>query len=139
MAELCAGCGDDLSARQSDRRSLGSAGAVKVLHAWREFLKKLGRGDREEELVGSGNVVMCRKCYSSYERYQKLQREIESKLQCTLSATEHQHPASKRPRLDPQVSPTRFRHKDNPIRLRHNYTPSSSPSVRVSLLPTSFQ
>ena len=65
------GCGDDLSHRVSDRRALYGAGAETVINVWRSMLEKL---DLECEL--STDMKMCRRFFSGFQRY--------SKLQCTL-------------------------------------------------------
>ena len=81
MAKWCCGCGDDLAKRGSDRRSLKTSKAVCVLSVWRNWLQKLGREDQEQKhLQEDGDLLMCRKCFSAFERYYKLEEEIRTKL-----------------------------------------------------------
>lgn len=140
MATLCASCGKDLTDRQSDRRSLETAAAASVLEAWRDFLKSMGREDADSELLKSGK--MCRSCYSSYERYQKLRGEIHTKLLGAVGSvnvgtarntgSSCSTPTRKRPSTP---AAKRFHHQDSTQHGRHHYSPghtSSSPIVTVS-------
>ena len=45
------------------------------------MLKKFKKSDRERKLLkDSGNLMMCRKCFSAYERYYKLEADMEKTL-----------------------------------------------------------
>ena len=81
MGKDCCGCGSDLASREGHRRSLGTSKGEKALNVWRKVLKKYKKSDREQKLLkDSGNLMMCRKCFSAYERYYKLEADIEKTL-----------------------------------------------------------
>ena len=136
MSTVCTGCGEDLAERQSGRRALNGPGAVKVVQVWRELLLKLGRAEREGELLEAGDkIYMCRKCFSSYERYSKLGVDIEGKLLNTLDTSSNSSQKRPAPGLIPGTpKPKRVRHQDRSTRTHHHYSPGhcgSSPSVAV--------
>ena len=54
---------------------------AKVLNVWRKMLKKFKKSDREHKLLkDSGNLTMCHKCFSAYERYYNLEADVEKTL-----------------------------------------------------------
>ncbi len=126
---LCAGCGDNLTGRQSDRRSLETPAAAKVVKAWRDILYKLGREGKERELSQRSGNKMCRGCYSSYERFTKL---IEAKLMCMLESdtVSTEHESNKRKLLSSPGLTTpkakRVRHQSSTRHCHHRGKPSSS-------------
>lgn len=132
MAE-CVACGEDLSEKQSGRRALNSAGSVRVVQVWRDLLKKLGEERREEELLEAGcKIYMCRKCFSSYERYSKLGESIEEQLLSTLDSSRSKQKRSGSIQGTPKSK--RFRHQESSKRSHHHYSSGhldSSPSVSV--------
>ena len=121
MAKWCCGCGDDLAKRGSDRRSLKTSKAVCVLSVWRNWLQKLGREDQEQKhLQEDGDLLMCRKCFSAFERYYKLEEEIRTQPAAVSSACATRS-SRKRPRgSTPARSPVA------------RTCSTSSPSVSVS-------
>ena len=85
MAKFCCACGSDISKRVSDRRPLGTAKSSGVLQVWRKMLKKFGREELEQKVLNeTGSLLMCRKCFSAYDRYYRLEVEIENTLLNTL-------------------------------------------------------
>ena len=128
---LCLGCGEDISNRSSDRRSLtGRAEAKRVYEAWMSLVEAMQCEFTDEEeaecverwLSGSSiDEKMCRKCFSSFERYDKLTCELKEKLGRSVSnqaqgQAQEQTVVTKRPRISASNS-----EKD-------------SPTVSVSLL-----
>ena len=85
MAKVCCACGSDISKRVSDRRSLGTAKSSGVLQVWRKMLKRFGREELEQKVLNeTGSLFMCRKRFSAYDRYYKLEVVIENTLLKTL-------------------------------------------------------
>ena len=79
---LCLGCGKDIGGQSSNRRSLNSSSRVQDV--WKRLFQKkleeksidLGLGDVLLSEVG----LMCRSCFSIFERFSKLQQSIETNL-----------------------------------------------------------
>ena len=139
MAKVCCACGSDISKRVHARRSLGTAKSSGVLQVWRKMLKKFGREELEQKILNeTGSLLMCHKCFSAYDRYYRLEVEIENTLLKTFheesegdmtSQTACLVPPStslKRPRpsISRQTTPTK------PKRL--HVQSSTSPGVSVS-------
>ena len=84
MSIFCLGCGEEVSNRASDRRNLSSEPSKQVLRIWESFVaRKLEKEAMEaERFIKSiiDNHRMCRKCYSAYDRLNKLQNGIEDSL-----------------------------------------------------------
>ena len=79
---LCLGCGEDIGGQSSNRRSLNSSSRVQDV--WKQLFQKkleeksidLGLGD----VLLSEVILMCRSCFSAFERFSKLQQSIETNL-----------------------------------------------------------
>ena len=136
---LCLGCGKDITHRKDDRRALqGTAEARTVINAWRELLELSEIEDEEERLLADALTAedvsqekMCRKCFSGFGRYMKLQTTLRESLlkavqsQVTRQAQEHGTASlRKRPRLDASQSAVSYQ---QPQSLEE----TSSPSVSV--------
>jgi hypothetical protein len=64
-----------LVGRTSLRETLSNAGSARVVKVWRDMLKKLGQEERERELLETAagdKILMCRKCFSSYQSWEKI-------------------------------------------------------------------
>ena len=81
----CPGCGEDLSGRQANRRSLLHPAAARIIQTFRQFFIKLGQEDKENAIFNKSGGKICRGCWSSYDRFSKLQEKIEEKLLHTLA------------------------------------------------------
>ena len=77
-------CREEVSNRASDRRNLSSEPSKQVLRTWESFVaRKLEKEAKEaERFIQSmiDNHRMCRKCYSAYDRLNKLQNCIKDSL-----------------------------------------------------------
>ena len=62
----CAGCGKDLSDKESDRRDLHKSQAARALQGWRSLLKYLEQENKESDILKRGEK-MCRNCFSAYD------------------------------------------------------------------------
>ena len=93
MVDFCNGCGIDVTEKKTERRLLSTAKSLPVLTLWKAFLENLGSlGDLP---VG----YMCRNCFSAYEQYINLQKNIEGKLHKALEKTNTTSGTPKRMRL----------------------------------------
>ena len=108
MVECCYGCGIDVTEERTERRLLCTSKSLPVLTLWKSFLDNLG-----DSPVG----YMCRNCFSAYERYINLQKNIEEKLHKALE------------KIYNIITP------GTPKRLR--LANSEGPSVVTSVLPAS--
>ena len=137
-ADVCLGCGDELKVK--DRRVLGSDSSKHVLQVWRSFfeekLEELGIRedvDTDSLVKGSGDEKkagkVCRKCFSAFERYEKLRRSIEKSIEDVLEAMvpDLEVPSPKRQREGPPTSRPFFASSSQP-------GSSQSPNVMVSLI-----
>ncbi len=86
---VCLACGDDLSNRSGDRRTLLTASLQHVVPLWmsivsKELAKRNETAELESLVSGDGDVEqagkMCRKCFSAYERLLKVQTLVEANL-----------------------------------------------------------
>ena len=81
---LCVGCGDDITKKASNRRSLVGDKSAKVLNVWRAFLETQEGEEIEMEdiinFIAIHDSKMCRSCYSAFERYDKLHDTIQANL-----------------------------------------------------------
>ena len=64
----CAGCGKDLSDKESDRRDLHKPQAARALQGWSSLLKYLEQENKESDILKRGEK-MCRNCFSAYRLY----------------------------------------------------------------------
>ena len=76
VSPQCVSCGNDLTSRSTDRRSLQSSAFEHVATVWKALLEHIVDQERSDtdidvdEIVGAGR--MCRKCFTTYEHYQTL-------------------------------------------------------------------
>ena len=84
MSIFCLGCREEVSNRASDHRNLSSEPSRQVLRIWESFIaRKLEKEAKEaEQFIQSmiDNHCMCRKCFSAYDRLNKLQKGIKDNL-----------------------------------------------------------
>ena len=108
---LCLGCGEDLANRAADRRALQGPPAEGVVDAWKALLENVQVDLSDDDMLCADTLLtrgevpgkMCRKCFSSYERFYKLHktlhenatRAIESQL-----SQEARQQRRKRPRVE---------------------------------------
>ena len=81
MEEFCFGCGVSLEGRKGDRRLIGSASTQHIIPLLRDVavhtVTDLGLYVQlNEEKMGSGYI--CRPCFRSFEKLQKLQEQLKS-------------------------------------------------------------
>ncbi len=78
---LCVGCGEDISVKSNDRRSLTSTITGKnVLKTWKSIIVEKTESSQcfladiqlDDLLEQFGGGLMCRSCFSSFERIAKL-------------------------------------------------------------------
>ena len=132
MADLCLGCGDDISAARG-KRQLQTDASKHVLplitHVLNEELKKLGYQDDEfcNRLIRDCGRV-CRKCFSTYERCNKLLNGIRENARNAISVILNDSSANA------CISDLRGEPTPKKSRLSMHYgASSSSPDVVVSL------
>ena len=147
----CVGCGSDITNRPADRRDLDNPRYQQVVQVF-AFLE--GRGhlveDVDNNVSGGGRQTsykMCRKCFSSYERYSKLHNTIQENLRRTTKVLQIfplsliAQPLAKRPRLGGTPSQLTYRGQqsssgvaeDEPTQAGSDGT-TESPQVAVSLI-----
>lgn len=116
LSPSCCGCGA-LGLKSGERRSVNNSGIV--LSVWRTSLEEIG-GNFED--FSGKSLMMCRKCFSAYERLHCLKKSVTDNLAQAMSALvpDDIAGASKRPRIDPVLPAI------NPV------SASSSPDVAVS-------
>ena len=95
----CCGCGI-LELKSRERRSINNSEVV--LHTWRSCLEEIGK---EFDDFSEKNLMMCRKCFSAYERLYSLKKSVAENLVHAMSvlAPEDIASGSKRPRIDVPV------------------------------------
>ena len=95
----CCGCGI-LELKSRERRSINNSEVV--LHTWRSCLEEIGK---EFDDFCEKNLMMCRKCFSAYERLYSLKKSVAENLVHAMSvlAPEDIASGSKRPRIDVPV------------------------------------
>ena len=78
-------CGEDITNRKDDRRVLqGSAEAQTVVHAWQGLLELIEL--EEDRLIAEALIAedvsqeMCRKCFSGFGRYMRLQSTLKANI-----------------------------------------------------------
>ena len=83
----CAGCGKDLSDKESDHRDLHKSQAARALQGWRSLLKYFEQENKKSDILKRGEK-MCRNCFSAYGRYHDLQTTLLAGLKNSLYAVE---------------------------------------------------
>ena len=89
METFCLGCGEDLCDKSSDRRRLTTTDAGRhVILSLKPILEKKLRAETSvgidcDDLVDDIDL-MCRSCFSAYERYSKLLTNIEKNLDTVI-------------------------------------------------------
>lgn len=116
---LCCGCGS-AGLSKGDRRSVNNS--IHVLHTWKVFLGEISKNC--DAYCGS-ELMMCRKCFSKYERYETIKKSIiDNLVQAMTIVPESEETtsasAAKRPKTGPISS------------LPAISSTSSSPDVAVS-------
>ena len=103
-SNYCVGCGDDLTHRSSDRRSLQGADA-RIISVWKESLVKCQEESQvdldADELQQVGK--MCRKSFAAFDRYAKLQTSLLGNLKNVIAiipSTQSSSHGIKRHQLD---------------------------------------
>ena len=78
-----------LGGRQTEEITSSSC-CKKIIQTFRQVLIKLGQQDKENAIFNKSGGKICRGCWSSYERFSKLQEKIEEKLLHTLAEEQGQ-------------------------------------------------
>ena len=121
---LCIGCGHNTT--QSDTRSLHGDDAKEVISTWKAFVEHVC----ENTADASGDPSkgkMCRKCYSMYTRFSKMQSTIEDAISEGIKVMVPSATPIKRSRLH---TPTQHKASVPPVVCIASH---SSPDVAVSL------
>ena len=93
----CCGCGI-LELKSRERRSINNSEVV--LHTWRSCLEEIGK---EFDDFSEKNLMLCRKCFSAYERLYSLKKSENLVHAMSVLAPEDIASGSKRPRIDVPV------------------------------------
>ena len=100
--------------KKGERRSVNNS--TIVMNSWKQFLDALGK---DFDVFRGKDIMMCRKCFSAYERYGSLQKSISENLMHAMDVIELEAiSAAKRPRMNTPVP--------------SQASTSSSPDVAVS-------
>ena len=102
---FCVGCGDDITHKAANRRSLlCAASKERVVPAWKVLFEQafsLKEPDVDidtENITGSGRI--CRKCFAAFDRYHSLQASLLDNLKKAIDVLEPTSLGTKRPRLE---------------------------------------
>ena len=93
----CAGC--SCATKKGERRDF--TGNEAVFDLWRNFAEEL-KEDLDKVLFLASHLMMCKKCFSAFERYHTLAKLIINKMKKALSVLKQdvEFPAIKKPRLN---------------------------------------
>ena len=85
---FCSGCGQDVTNRSCDRRSLSTEASKPVVDLLKEFLEGASTTEDETQMdiddVIHPQAKMCRKCYAAFERFISLRNKIEDNLNAAV-------------------------------------------------------
>ena len=100
------------------------------------FFIKLGQEDKENAIFNKSGGKICRGCWSSYDRFSKLQEKIEEKLLHTLAEEQGQEQVATSEHADlgqrKRATSSLLRTPTRAKRFRHSSTTGvTSPSVSV--------
>ena len=84
---------------KGERRSANNS--TTVMNSWKQFLDALGK---DFDVFRGKDIMMCRKCFSTYEGYGSLQKSISENLMHAIDVIELEGiSAAKRPRMNTPV------------------------------------
>ena len=140
----CFGCGRNITDRPADRRALDNPRSQQVVQLWKAFLEGRDQPVEDADKASSGgdsqsSCKMCRKCFSAYERYNKLYATIQENLRRAAEVLQVSplspiaQPLAKRPRLGGIQTTPSYRGQQNEDESTQTRSDGSTKSPQVAV------